>query len=92
MVANDLPRVLKNKRVTYNKLSKLLGVHPSTAARWIQNDFSCTNLNEFIKVVNFLEKSGIYDNDYFKILTDDNTYCPKTERTIEQIREDDSRA
>lgn len=91
IIKNDIPRIVKNKRISYSRLAEILGVHSSSISRWVKNDFSNCDLSEFLKILKLIEKSGTYNNDYIKILAQTNTDCTEATGTIEQIREDDTR-
>ena len=92
ILKNDIPRILKNKRISHARLAEIMGVHASSITRWVKNDFSNCDLSEFLKILKLIEKSGTYDNDYIKILTQTNTDCSQTTGTIKQVRENDTRA
>ena len=86
ILSNDLPRLIKNRRLTHDRLSKVLQVHSSTIARWMRNDFRNSSLSDFIKLIEYLESVEVIGNDYFEILTDHDSDCPKTTWTIKQTR------
>lgn len=83
MLSNDLPRLIKNRRITHETIASVLNVHPSTIARWMNNDFSNSDLQYFIKLISYLETIGVIDYDYFEILNDRDTDCSETTGTIE---------
>lgn len=90
ILCNDLPRLLKNKRITQGKIAEVMEVHTSTINRWFVKDFTNANVKELIKLLTFLEKHGVVTSDYYKILLNEHTTSTETKRTIEQTPENDS--
>lgn len=64
---NNLSTILKNKRISYSKLSKETGISRQTISKIINNEFYAMNVHTLVTLLDYLEvginEFGVVDSE-----------------------------